>query len=610
MHSAPDSDAPSPLDPVVCRSLGEFGGRVYVGVCPSLFSRLKRKFIPEVLAARIVDATLSSIPGGTPVVFLLADGHERYTLALFDYNSVDAAAARAHEDGLKLQGAFDEAISASPRANRDWPSGAIRVLHWAQMLQLDPSYSAQTAYVRCLLNHDEKLQCALQRLACSFVVHRKGERTWRPERIEFAQRYVLEELVALLRGLRITLSEGEELPPHTKPQQKNSNQKKSSARKSDSRDAADASPSSSSSSSSSRSGPTSCGDDEPELDGMWTWCLGGEAGQELDQAQLPPHPPAGSGAPGNSWRVLLHPALVAPGQHASDHPISRQIFELVRGVRQLDASGVFGPPQFGDDQRCLLGDIEMSLASNGLADSPPSQRLLTHVELGNEERMEREAAQMEQLQACLPQLPDSVLRLISQFVPIEEQSLPSSPSSPVRLVAATDQPDVTASTVTGEGAASADDGGAALLAQLGGTPDRDAAIVDIVSVDDIDSDNHKQLWSSSLLALWHAVFLALCAMPGLLAAWLEELVATLLCRYPGMRCAGYRWGLSGDAGRLWLHERFAALSSESTGRPLIYQVVLSGRPLVLLASKKAVDDFYKQRDKDATPKHVHVRPTH
>jgi len=172
----------------------------YIGICPSLFSKLKGR--GQALASAILSALLPQIPPHVPVCVLVADWLEGYSLALFAYNSLSAGQARALRDGDQIVQYLREALAAFPEDERR----RVKIVRWQEMVDADPSYHEETAALRSYLHSDEGRQVnqLIEGMAAQFVQARQGLRTLKEGRSLYAEEYLRSEVVPLMRGLRGT----------------------------------------------------------------------------------------------------------------------------------------------------------------------------------------------------------------------------------------------------------------------------------------------------------------------------------------------------------------------------------------------------------------------
>lgn len=170
----------------------------YVGVCPSLFSRLKGQ--GPVVASTILSAVLPRIPLHVPVCLMVADWLEGYSLALFTYNTLPAGQSRAMRDGDQIVQYLRDALAAFPDAQRQ----RVRIVRWQQLVAEDPSYLEETAAIQAFLRSEEGRHARriLEDMAAQFVLARKGQRTLKEGRVQYAEAYLQAEVVPLMRGLR------------------------------------------------------------------------------------------------------------------------------------------------------------------------------------------------------------------------------------------------------------------------------------------------------------------------------------------------------------------------------------------------------------------------
>lgn len=194
--SIPSPSLVSPPVPLAAPSLPSQG--CYVGVCPSLFSRLKGQ--GPAVASTILSALLPRIPLHVPVCLMVADWLEGYSLALFTYNSLSAGQARALRDGDQIMQYLRDALAVFPDAQRQ----RVRLVRWQQVVAEDASYPEETAAVQAFLRSEEGRHARriLEDMAAQFVLARKGQRTLKEERVQYAEAYLQAEVVPLMRGLR------------------------------------------------------------------------------------------------------------------------------------------------------------------------------------------------------------------------------------------------------------------------------------------------------------------------------------------------------------------------------------------------------------------------
>jgi hypothetical protein len=154
------------------------------------------------VSSAILSALLPQIPLHVPVSLMVADWIEGYTLALFNYNSLDAGHARALRDGDQIVQHLRDALAAFPEAQRR----RVKIVRWQEMVSEDPSYPEETAALEAYLQSDEGHEAhrILEDMAAQFVQARRGLRTLKEERIKYAEEYLRSELISLMRGLRGT----------------------------------------------------------------------------------------------------------------------------------------------------------------------------------------------------------------------------------------------------------------------------------------------------------------------------------------------------------------------------------------------------------------------
>jgi hypothetical protein len=191
--TSPLSSVPSPVPATPVQGC-------YIGICPSLFSKLKGQ--GPALASTILSAVLPQIPLHLPVCVMVADWLEGYSLALFAYNSLSAGQARALRDGDQIVQSLREALAAFPEVQRR----RVKIVRWQEMVSGDPSYHEETAALRSYIRSDEgrHVRQILEDMAAQFVQAKQGLRTLKEGRIQYAEEYLQSEVVPLMRGIRGT----------------------------------------------------------------------------------------------------------------------------------------------------------------------------------------------------------------------------------------------------------------------------------------------------------------------------------------------------------------------------------------------------------------------